>query len=109
MFVFILKRESNGTLERHSTLKFVFSLSLYSNKPFSFLKFDLLASKATTKTNQKTMAMNRLFARIESLINSDGVIDEGIPCKSDILDLRECRKGEDKGVGYYVCVIDAKE
>ena len=55
------------------------------------------------------MAMNRLFARIESLINSDGVIDEGIPCKSDILDLRECRKGEDKGVGHYVCVIDAKE
>lgn len=108
MFVFILKRESNGTLERHSTLKFVFSLSLYLTN-LSRFQFDLLASKATTKTNQKTMAMNRLFARMESLINSDGVIDEGIPCKSDILDLRECRKGEDKGVGYYVCVIDAKE
>ena len=48
------------------------------------------------------MALNGLFARMESLINSDGEVDDGMPCKSDILDLRECRKGGDKGVSFFL-------
>ena len=57
------------------------------------------------------MALNGLFARMESLINSDGEVDDGMPCKSDILDLRKCRKGAEKGVSFlfrcfvFVCYL----
>eukprot|EP00980_Cylindrotheca_fusiformis_P015681 scaffold4518_cov149-Cylindrotheca_fusiformis.AAC.16 len=45
------------------------------------------------------MAFNRLFARMESLIDNDEQVEDSIPCKSDLLNLRECRK-EDKGVRF---------
>jgi len=40
------------------------------------------------------MAFNNLFARIESLVDSNETVEDSIPCKSDILGLRECRKGD---------------
>ena len=45
------------------------------------------------------MVFNKIFARIESLVDSNETVEDSIPCKSDILSLRECRKG-DKSVSF---------
>ena len=39
------------------------------------------------------MAFNRLYKHIETLIRTDEPVGDNIPCKSDILGVRECRKG----------------
>lgn len=39
------------------------------------------------------MAFNRLYKHIEKLIITDDEIGPSVPCKTDILGLRECRKG----------------
>ena len=39
------------------------------------------------------MAFNRLYKHIESLIQTDDDVGDSIPCKADILSVRECRKG----------------
>jgi hypothetical protein len=42
------------------------------------------------------MAFNRLLAHVGKLVKSDDEIDSTIPCKTDILGLRECMKGDVK-------------
>jgi hypothetical protein len=39
------------------------------------------------------MAFNRLYKQIETLIRTDDEVADDIPCKTDILRVRECRKG----------------
>ena len=39
------------------------------------------------------MALNRLYKHIENLIQNDEDVADSIPCKADILSVRECRKG----------------
>ncbi len=39
------------------------------------------------------MAFNRLYKHIESLLQTDDDVADSIPCKADILSVRECRKG----------------
>ena len=39
------------------------------------------------------MAFNRLYKHIETLVrNDDEEVADNIPCKTDILSIRECRK-----------------
>lgn len=40
------------------------------------------------------MAFNRLYKHIETLIRTDEAIADEIPCKADILSVRECRKDD---------------
>ncbi|CAJ1953718.1 unnamed protein product [Cylindrotheca closterium] len=40
------------------------------------------------------MVFNMIFSRIESLVDSTETVEDSIPCKSNILSLRECRKGD---------------
>mmetsp|Transcript_100975 Transcript_100975/g.290439 ORF Transcript_100975/g.290439 Transcript_100975/m.290439 type:complete len:242 (+) Transcript_100975:41-766(+) len=42
------------------------------------------------------MAFNSLLAHVSSLITSDANVGDSIPCKSDILTLRDCVKGATK-------------
>ena len=39
-----------------------------------------------------TMAFNRLYKKIETLIRTEDAVPSDIPCKSDILSVRDCRK-----------------
>lgn len=39
------------------------------------------------------MAFNKLYKQIESLVQNDGDVADSIPCKANILGVRECRKG----------------
>lgn len=45
------------------------------------------------------MAFNRLYKHIETLIRTDEAIADEIPCKADILSVRECRKDDKVRVG----------
>jgi len=45
------------------------------------------------------MAFNSLLSHVASLITSEANVDDSIPCKSDILSLRDCVKGATKEVG----------
>mmetsp|Transcript_66977 Transcript_66977/g.193545 ORF Transcript_66977/g.193545 Transcript_66977/m.193545 type:complete len:242 (+) Transcript_66977:58-783(+) len=42
------------------------------------------------------MAFNSLLAHVASLVTSEGEVDDSIPCKSDVLTLRDCVKGASK-------------
>ena len=39
------------------------------------------------------MAFNKLYKHIEGLIQNDDDVADSVPCKTDILSVRECRKG----------------
>ena len=39
------------------------------------------------------MALNRLYKHIEDLIQNEEDVSDLIPCKADILSVRECRNG----------------
>jgi len=58
------------------------------------------------------MAFNRLYKQIETLIRTDDEVADSIPCKSDILSLRECRKGgktcDDLGLELLRCMAQYK-
>ena len=40
------------------------------------------------------MAFNRLYKNIENLVRTNDEVADNIPCKADILNIRECRKDE---------------
>jgi hypothetical protein len=44
------------------------------------------------------MAFNSLLAHVASLITNEANIDDSVPCKSDVLSLRDCVKGATKEV-----------
>lgn len=52
------------------------------------------------------MIFNQIFSRIESLVDSTETVEDTLPCKSDILSLRECRKG-DKAVRIIILDLPA--
>jgi hypothetical protein len=44
------------------------------------------------------MAFNSLLAHVASLITSEANVDDSVPCRSDVLSLRDCVKGATKEV-----------
>jgi hypothetical protein len=44
------------------------------------------------------MAFNSLLAHVASLITTEANVDDSVPCKSDVLSLRDCVKGATKEV-----------
>ncbi|KAG7363613.1 hypothetical protein IV203_026974 [Nitzschia inconspicua] len=58
------------------------------------------------------MAFNRLYKHIETLIRTDDEIADNIPCKADILSVRECRKDgkpcDDLGLELLRCMAQYK-
>mmetsp|Transcript_6236 Transcript_6236/g.15175 ORF Transcript_6236/g.15175 Transcript_6236/m.15175 type:complete len:237 (-) Transcript_6236:1384-2094(-) len=58
------------------------------------------------------MAFNRLYKHIESLIQTDDDVADNIPCKADILSVRECRKGgkacDELGLDLLRCMAQFK-
>jgi hypothetical protein len=47
------------------------------------------------------MSFNRLMEHVDSLVKGEAEVEDKIPCKSDILSLRECGKGGDPKVSDY--------
>lgn len=39
------------------------------------------------------MAFNKLYKHVEGLVTNDEEVADSVPCKADILGVRECRKG----------------
>mmetsp|Transcript_25794 Transcript_25794/g.70875 ORF Transcript_25794/g.70875 Transcript_25794/m.70875 type:complete len:238 (-) Transcript_25794:148-861(-) len=58
------------------------------------------------------MAFNKLFKHIEGLIQNDDEVNDSVPCKADILTVRECRKGgkacDDLGLDLLRCMAQFK-
>jgi len=58
------------------------------------------------------MAFNRIFKHIENLIRNDDEVADNIPCKVDILNIRDCRKNEkacdDIGLELLRCMAQFK-
>jgi len=58
------------------------------------------------------MAFNRLYKHIEGLIQNDDDVADSVPCKADILSVRECRKGgkacDDLGLDLLKCMAQFK-
>jgi len=58
------------------------------------------------------MALNRLYKHIENLIQNDEDVADSIPCRADILSVRECRKGgkacDDLGLDLLKCMAQYK-
>jgi len=58
------------------------------------------------------MAFNRIYKHIENLIRNDDEVADNIPCKVDILNIRECRKDgkacDDIGLELLRCMAQFK-
>lgn len=58
------------------------------------------------------MALNRLYKHIEDLIQNEEDVSDLIPCKTDILSVRECRNGgkacDDLGLDLLKCMAQYK-
>jgi len=58
------------------------------------------------------MAFNRLYKHIENLIQTDDEVADSVPCKADILSVRECRKNgkacDDLGLDLLRCMARYK-
>lgn len=58
------------------------------------------------------MAFNRLYKNIENLVRTNDEVADNIPCKADILNIRECRKDEkscdDIGLELLRCMAQFK-
>lgn len=66
--------------------------------PHSQSSLDILESTLTS-----TMAFNGLLSHIASLVTSDAEVADSVPCKSDVLTLRDCVKGASKEVSRFSC------